>query len=46
MTLLALSLAVGVLTTISGSQRIGISILVAFFVVGGLLMLRVKPGRD
>lgn len=39
-------LAVGVLTGVSGSQRIGISILVAFFVVGGLLMIRVRPGRQ
>ncbi|MEO8667102.1 MAG: MFS transporter, partial [Bauldia sp.] len=38
-------LAVGVLTAVSGSQRIGISILVLFFIVGGLLLLRVKPSR-
>jgi UMF1 family MFS transporter len=38
-------LAVGLLTTISGSQRIGISVLVLFFLIGGLLMIRVRPRR-
>jgi UMF1 family MFS transporter len=39
-------LLVGVLTGISGSQRIGISILVVFFVVGGLLLIPVRPSRS
>ena len=38
-------LAVGALTTISGSQRIGISIVVAFFVVGAVLLIGVRPWR-
>lgn len=41
--------AVGVLTSVSGSQRIGISVLVVFFVVGAILltMVRVSPAyRD
>jgi UMF1 family MFS transporter len=38
--------AVGLLTHISGDQRIGISVLVVFFVVGGLLLIRVRPQRD
>jgi UMF1 family MFS transporter len=38
-------LAVGVLTTISGSQRIGISIVVVFFVVGAALLAGVRPWR-
>jgi UMF1 family MFS transporter len=38
-------LAVGVLTAVSGSQRIGISILVLFFLAGGLLLIRVRPAR-
>jgi UMF1 family MFS transporter len=41
----AAPLLVGLLTTISGSQRVGISVLVAFFVVGALLLLRVNAGR-
>jgi len=39
-------LTVGLLTTVSGSQRIGISILVAFFVVGALLLAGVRPERS
>lgn len=39
-------LAVGLLTTVSGSQRIGISILVAFFLGGAALLAGVHPGRD
>jgi len=38
-------LAVGALTTISGSQRIGISVVVAFFVVGAVLLAGVRPER-
>jgi UMF1 family MFS transporter len=38
--------AVGLLTHLAGSQRTGISILVLFFVIGGLLLLRVRPSRD
>lgn len=38
-------LAVAVLTSLSGSQRIGISVLLLFFIVGGLLMTRVQPRR-
>jgi UMF1 family MFS transporter len=38
-------LAVGALTALSGSQRIGISILVLFFAAGGLVLLGVRPGR-
>jgi UMF1 family MFS transporter len=38
-------LAVGVLTAVSGSQRIGISVLVVFFVAGGLVLLRVREVR-
>lgn len=38
--------AVGALTTISGSQRIGISIVVAFFGVGAVLLAGVRPERD
>src|SRR5262249_37066883 len=33
---------VGIVTTIAGSQRIGISVLVLFFVIGLMLMQRVK----
>ncbi|MCW5697482.1 MAG: MFS transporter [Bauldia sp.] len=36
------ALAVALLTTLSGSQRIGISVLVVFFVAGGVLMLGVR----
>ena len=39
-------LAVGALTSISGSQRIGISIVVLFFVVGAVLLAGVRPVRD
>jgi UMF1 family MFS transporter len=38
-------LAVGALTTISGSQRVGISIVVVFFVVGAALLAGVRPWR-
>ena len=38
-------LAVGALTAYSGSQRIGISILVAFFVAGGLVLMTVREDR-
>ena len=37
---------VGVLTTLAGSQRLGISVLVLFFAVGLLLMQRVKEGES
>ena len=36
-------LAVGVLTAVSQSQRIGLSVVIAFFAVGGLLLVRVTP---
>jgi UMF1 family MFS transporter len=39
-------LAVGVLTAISASQRVGISVLVAFFAVGGVLLVGVRPERS
>ncbi len=38
-------LAVGALTTMSGSQRVGISIVVVFFVVGAALLAGVRPSR-
>ena len=38
-------LAVGVLTSVSGSQRIGISMLVLFFVGGAALLGGVRPMR-
>ena len=38
-------LAVAVLTSLSGSQRIGISVLLLFFIVGGVSMIRVQPRR-
>lgn len=39
-------LAVGLLTTVSQSQRIGFSIIILFFVVGGVLLARVpQPAR-
>lgn len=38
-------LAVGLTTTLAGSQRVGVSVLVAFFVVGALLLLRVETER-
>ena len=43
LTTFAASAAVAAVTTIADSQRIGISTLVLFFVVGGLLLLRVDP---
>jgi UMF1 family MFS transporter len=39
-------LTVGALTALSGSQRVGIAALVAFFVVGALLLLPVRPERS
>ncbi len=39
-------LAVGALTAASGSQRVGISVVVVFFVVGALLLAGVRPGRE
>lgn len=38
-------LAVGALTALSGSQRIGISILVLFFIAGAALLAGVRPQR-
>ncbi len=38
-------LAVGILTTVSGSQRIGISVIVLFFLAGALLLAGVRPSR-
>ncbi len=38
-------LLVGILTSLSGSQRIGISVLVAFFIIGALMLGRVRPTR-
>lgn len=38
-------LAVGALTTISGSQRIGISVLLVFFVAGVWILAGVRPHR-
>jgi MFS transporter, UMF1 family len=38
--------AVGIVTALSQSQRIGISMLVAFFIVGAILLVRVKPVRS
>lgn len=38
-------LAVGLVTALSQSQRIGISMLVVFFVVGAVLLLGVRPRR-
>jgi UMF1 family MFS transporter len=38
-------LAVGILTAVSASQRVGISVLVVFFAVGALLLLGVRPER-
>ena len=37
--------AVGAVTALSQSQRVGISMLVVFFVVGGILLIRVRPIR-
>ncbi|HMN88092.1 MAG TPA: MFS transporter [Bauldia sp.] len=39
-------LAVGALTAASGSQRIGISVLVLFFLAGGAVLLGVRPERS
>jgi UMF1 family MFS transporter len=39
-------LTVGVVTAYSQSQRIGISMLVVFFVVGAVLLVGVKPARS
>ena len=39
-------LAVGALTTVSGSQRVGISVVVVFFVVGAVLLAGVGRTRD
>jgi UMF1 family MFS transporter len=39
-------LAVGVLTGISGSQRIGISVLLVFFAAGALLLVPVRAERS
>jgi UMF1 family MFS transporter len=38
-------LAVGIVTSISQSQRIGMSMLVLFFIVGTVLLLGVRPAR-
>ena len=38
-------LAVGLATTLSQSQRIGISMLVIFFIVGAVLLMGVRPVR-
>ena len=38
--------AVALLTSVSGSQRIGISVLVVFFAGGAVLLSRVEPKRD
>ena len=38
-------LLVGLVTSISGSQRAGVSVLLAFFAVGALLLGRVRPAR-
>jgi UMF1 family MFS transporter len=43
LTTFAAAAAVAAVTTIADSQRIGISTLVLFFIVGGLLLLRVDP---
>ncbi len=42
----AATLAVAIVTTLANSQRVGISILVLFFVVGGWLLLAVNPARQ
>ncbi len=39
-------MTVGLLTSVSGSQRIGISILVVFFAVGALVLTGVREARD
>jgi UMF1 family MFS transporter len=38
-------LAVGVLTAVSASQRVGISVLVVFFAIGAVLLVGVRPER-
>jgi UMF1 family MFS transporter len=38
-------LAVGILTTVSGSQRVGISVIVVFFLGGAALLAGVRPSR-
>jgi UMF1 family MFS transporter len=43
LTAFAAALSVALVTSLFDSQRLGISTLVLFFVVGGLLMLRVDP---
>lgn len=43
LTTFAAAAVVAAVTTIADSQRIGISTLVLFFIVGGLLLLRVDP---
>jgi UMF1 family MFS transporter len=45
LTSLAGPLAVGLLTDISGSQRLGISVLVPFFALGLLVLAGVKTVR-
>jgi UMF1 family MFS transporter len=39
-------LLVGLVTSISASQRAGVSVLLAFFVIGALLLSRVRPERS
>lgn len=39
-------LAVGLLTTVSGSQRVGISVIVFFFLGGAALLAGVRPSRN
>ena len=39
-------LTVGILTTVSGSQRVGISVIVLFFLGGAALLAGVRPSRD
>ena len=39
-------LSIGALTAFSGSQRIGISVLVVFFAAGGLILVKVRVGRS
>ena len=38
-------IVIGVVTALSQCQRIGISMLVVFFIVGGVLLIGVKPAR-
>lgn len=46
LTSFAATLSVGALTAIAGSQQIGISVLVVFFVVGGVILIGVRvPAR-